>query len=189
MKKIITRLSLLIPLTFFSTLTQAQYTISVGSTALELANKLVGEGVEVTSASLNCHDEAIGTFEGSGDLGIDSGIVLCSGDVLAIDEPFTSTGLPSACPGYPGDDDLESLIDPLLTYDACIFTFDFIPSGDSITFNYVFASAEYDCCSCGGVNDVFGFFVSGPGITGLQNIAVIPRHYHSCMCQFYFRGT
>ncbi|MBX9448386.1 MAG: gliding motility-associated C-terminal domain-containing protein [Taibaiella sp.] len=151
----------------------AQYTISIGQTAEQLANTLVGEGVEVTDASLDCNTESIGVFEGSGDLGIDEGVVLSSGEVLDINSAFTAWGLPSTDLGLPGDDDLNSLIAPLTTHDACIFTFDFIPSGDTVRFNYVFASAEYGGYSCSSVNDVFGFFISGDGYT-TQNLAVIP---------------
>lgn len=59
--------------------TQAQYTVTTGSSANELVNELVGEGVEIISTSLICAPEARGIFNGTGDLGIDSGIVLTSG--------------------------------------------------------------------------------------------------------------
>ncbi|MBK7297043.1 MAG: choice-of-anchor L domain-containing protein [Flavobacteriales bacterium] len=48
-----------------------------------------------------------------------------------------------------------------------------------VSFNFVFASEEYPGYVCGTVNDAFGFFISGPGITGpfsngAANIALIP---------------
>ena len=61
-----------------------------------------------------------------------------------------------------------------------VIEFDFVPSGDTLSFNYIFASAEYASYTCDNVNDVFGFFISGPGITGpysnnAVNIATVPN--------------
>ena len=44
--------------------------------------------------------------------------------------------------------------------------FDFIPNSDTLSFNYVFGSNEYLTWINSEYNDVFGFFISGPGITG-----------------------
>jgi len=60
-----------------------------------------------------------------------------------------------------------------------VLEFDFIPSGDTLFFNYMFASEEYPDYVCSDYNDVFGFFISGPGFSGpyqngAENIALIP---------------
>ncbi len=63
--------------------------------------------------------------------------------------------------------------------------FDFTPSGDTVKFNFVFASEEYTTYINTVFNDAFGFFVSGPGFTGpfsspagfpngAENLAVVP---------------
>ena len=52
------------------------------------------------------------------------------------------------------------------TQDAAILEFDFVPSSDTVRFNYVFASEEYLNFVNSNYNDVFAFFISGPGITG-----------------------
>ena len=52
------------------------------------------------------------------------------------------------------------------TGDAAILEFDFVPSADTVKFNYVFASEEYLDFVNSTYNDVFAFFISGPGITG-----------------------
>jgi hypothetical protein len=57
-----------------------------------------------------------------------------------------------------------------------------VATSDSIRFNYVFGSEEYMefvSTTPGGINDGFGFFISGPGISGpfsggAQNIAIVP---------------
>ena len=50
--------------------------------------------------------------------------------------------------------------------DLCILEFDFEAGGDSIAFNYVFGSDEYLEWVNSSYNDIFAFFLSGPGITG-----------------------
>ena len=75
------------------------------------------------------------------------------------------------------DPDLEMLSDGPIT-DAAVLEFDFVPSGDSLKFSYVFASDEYPEFVCS-YNDAFGFFLSGPGISGPYtnnaiNIALVP---------------
>lgn len=61
-----------------------------------------------------------------------------------------------------------------------ILEFDFVAAGNNLSFNYMFASAEYPSYVCSEFNDVFGFFISGPGINGpysnnATNIALIPN--------------
>ena len=50
--------------------------------------------------------------------------------------------------------------------DVCILEFDFQPAGDFVSFNYVFGSNEYLAWVNSTYNDIFAFFLSGPGITG-----------------------
>ena len=61
--------------------------------------------------------------------------------------------------------------------------FSFIAQSDSISFNYCFGSHEYDGYTCSNFNDVFGFFLEGSYINGVnapvgqtivRNIATIP---------------
>ena len=61
---------------------------------------------------------------------------------------------------------------------AAVLEFDFVTTGDSIKFRYVFGSEEYPEFVCS-FNDAFGFFLSGPGISGPYtngaiNIALLP---------------
>ncbi|RYZ55976.1 MAG: gliding motility-associated C-terminal domain-containing protein, partial [Sphingobacteriales bacterium] len=81
---------------------------------------------------------------------------------------------PSVSNNAPGDPDLNTVLNGITSFDACVLEFDFLPAGDTIKFDYAFGSTEYQGFSCSSFNDVFGFFVSGPGITGSQNIALIP---------------
>ncbi len=44
--------------------------------------------------------------------------------------------------------------------------FDFVAAGSSVSFDYIFGSKEYTGFTCSNFNDIFGFFISGPGIDG-----------------------
>src|SRR5690554_2214966 len=77
------------------------------------------------------------------------------------------------------DADLQAITTSNPT-NGVVIEFDFVPSGDTLSFNYVFASAEYTSFTCSDYNDVFGFFISGPGINGpysnnSMNIATVPN--------------
>lgn len=60
------------------------------------------------------------------------------------------------------------------TNDACSIEFDLVPACDSLKIKYVFASEEYPEYVNQTFNDIFAFFISGPGITGTVNIATVP---------------
>ena len=150
---------------------RSQLTIVPGATAAVLANKLVGSGVTILSPTLTCDPVANGTFSGTSSLSFDSGIILCNGTAIQAANPatfFASTAL-----GTPGDAMLSALCGQP-TNDACILEFDFRPLGDTIKFDYVFGSEEYTDYVCTEFNDVFGFFISGPGFGATTNIALVP---------------
>lgn len=76
------------------------------------------------------------------------------------------------------DQDLSTITGGTYTNGA-IIEFDFVATGDTLSFNYIFASSEYSSYTCSNYNDVFGFFLSGPGINGpftnnAENIATVP---------------
>lgn len=159
---------------------QAQVNVAASQTAAALAQKLVGTGVTIANPVLTCPSNANGIFTVvTSNLGLDSGIVLTSGQaatvgtIQGVNGPNTGAG-PSQGNGAPGDPDLNTVLSGITTQDRCVLEFDFVPVGDTIKFNYVFGSTEYQGFSCSSYNDVFGFFVSGPGIVGTKNIALIP---------------
>ncbi len=162
--------------------TNAQVTVTGNQTATILAQTLVGAGVNISNATLNCPSNANGLFTVvTSNLGLDSGIVLTSGQAQTILTPVTTAGVngsqtgffPSINNNFPGDPDLTALASNS-TFDACKLEFDFVPAGDTIKFDYVFGSEEYDGFSCSSFNDVFGFIISGPGFVVPKNIALIP---------------
>jgi gliding motility-associated-like protein len=162
---------------------QAQIDVVDNQTAQALAQTLVGQGVVMLNPTLNCPTQANGKFSViASNLGLDSGIVLTSGRALTTGGFTGVNGTPgqtaSNTNSVPGDAQLTTLINSVTggniqTHDACILEFDFVPAGDTVKFDYVFGSDEYTTYNCS-INDVFGFFISGPGLTGAQNIALIP---------------
>jgi len=113
-----------------------------------------------------------GTTDTNG-IGIVSGLLLATGNALDAVGPNTS---PSAMPGGVSgtDPDLQALIPGYSVQTVTKLEFDMIPYTSTLSFDYVFASEEYPEFSCSTFNDVFGFFISGPGIVGNQNVALLP---------------
>ena len=183
MHKILTKkaatLSLFLATLFFTLSTKAQINITANVVAQTMAQTLAGSGVTVFNAVLNCPTNASGTFgvNGTTNLGIDSGVILTCGRAATTTGQPGANGAASLFPSYslsaPGDAQLNAIAG-VNTYDRCALEFDFLPTGDTIKFNYVFSSEEYFGYSCSSFNDVFGFFLSGPGIVGSKNLAVIP---------------
>lgn len=65
---------------------------------------------------------------------------------------------------------IENYTGGKIVHEYCVFSFDVIPQGDTISFDYVFASEEYNEYVDSDYNDAFGFFISGPGIVGDPNL-------------------
>lgn len=160
----------------------------VTSTALSptalVEDILVGDGVIVSGVSYTGDPSAIGSFDGSStNVGLNSGILLTTGTVnnetggLGGEQrgPFgpNNTGSAGKANGQPGDPALTALAG-VGTENAAILEFDFIPQSDTIRFRYVFGSEEYPEFVGEGFNDVFAFFISGPGFGGTYNMAQIP---------------
>jgi len=176
--------------------TKAQLTVSTTayntpSAAQSLVNNiLLGAGVtasNITFTPAGGESVQLGFFNGvNSNLGLDSGIVMSTGDVQSLSPVGTTTGFPLG--GSNADLlTLANSVPPLIgqtfnvssTNDVAILEFDFVPAADTVKFRYVFGSDEYTTYINTQYNDVFGFFISGPGITGpfsgnSQNIAVVP---------------
>jgi hypothetical protein len=143
---------------------------------------ITGDCASVSNITYTGANGAIGTFSGGGAFGMDNGIIITTGSVANAAGPnnsgSTTTGngqgtfppLDAASPGNLGG------------YDAAYIQFDFVPVTNTISFNYAFASEEYEEYVGSIFNDVFAFFIDGPGIngpynfgpyTGMANIALL----------------
>jgi len=158
-------------------------------------NVLLGGGVVASNHSYQGDSAQIGWFDAiNTNLGIFEGIVLSTGDVYALD-PVNGGGFPfiantvtdpdllavaNSVPGMIGQTFTVSSIN-----DVAILEFDFVASSNLLEFKYAFGSQEYFGFENSSYNDVFGFFLSGPGIVGpwssplafpngSVNLAVVP---------------
>jgi gliding motility-associated-like protein len=143
-------------------------------------NVFIGGGCfDVTNVTYSGDPVARGQFfQGGTSIGLESGMVLSTGNVTTCTGPNNQTGAGSATSGG-SDPDLQQAAGGTAINDAAILEFDFQPTLPQITFRYVFASEEYCDFANTTFNDAFGFFLSGPGISGpysnnAQNIALIP---------------
>ncbi|MFZ4520427.1 MAG: choice-of-anchor L domain-containing protein [Bacteroidales bacterium] len=174
-----------IPHAAFAQLTVVQGTAMNLTPQQLVQNYLVGAGITVSNVTFNSSSsmissDQVGTFNATGpaktQLGIGGGILMTSGKANIAIGPNTSAGAGFQV-GGPGDPDLNTLSGSN-TLDKAVIEFDFIPQFDTVRFSYVFGSEEF-FEYCNQFNDAFGFFLSGPGITGTfsnnsENIARMP---------------
>lgn len=165
---------------------QAQITIDQTMTPEELVvDHLVGSGLGVSNVTFNglpgtTLNNQIGLFSGtSAFVEFNEGIAFASGDVGQIAEAIWNP----VSNFISGDADLLAIVNTggtsFTVNDCAILEFDFVPDFPFLTVGYVFMSQEYPAFTCSSFNDAFGFFVSGPGISGpysngAVNIALIP---------------
>ncbi|HRH67894.1 MAG TPA: choice-of-anchor L domain-containing protein [Flavobacteriales bacterium] len=167
----------------FSLPGQAQLVVDDTMTPAELVeNVLLGGGVSISNITYNgvpvpgTPQDGSGSFTQVGDLGLDAGVILSTGFAASAIGPSDNFSTDDIL-NNGNDPDLEALVGGNIT-NYSILEFDFVPTGDSLKFRYVFSSEEYPGFVCS-FNDAFGFFLSGPGIAGpysggAENIAVLP---------------
>jgi gliding motility-associated-like protein len=140
---------------------------------------LIGDGVNVSNITFSGSEEQIGYMSGADAVfTVGAGVVLSSDHATHLTDPgCADSNMCQNCEGLGNDPDLLSVansVPPLIgqaftvssVHDLCILEFDFEASGDSIAFNYVFGSDEYLEWVNSTYNDIFAFFLSGPGIVG-----------------------
>lgn len=130
-----------------------------------LVQQLIGNNsnVQISNVGGQLGTDAAGIFEDqSGVLGINKGIFLTTGSATNIPGP-NSTGNAGTNNSLSGDPDLDGLT-TMTTYDAATLEFDFVAPADTIRFQYVFGSDEYNEWVNSSFNDVFAFILKGPGL-------------------------
>jgi gliding motility-associated-like protein len=127
-----------------------------------------------------------GVFNGGMEVfGMESGIILSTG---AVTDAVGPNSLVPRSQNFNGNNDYEDpdaavLIppnfctqlpgDPPCYEDVVVLEFEFIPTTDSISFNYIFFSEEYCFALNAGFGDAFAFYLEGPNVlpNGRANIA------------------
>lgn len=164
------------------TTTQCQ-TITVNSliitpigSYLQAITNLVGNNLQISNISINCNTSmptpSIANYNaGLTNIGLTQGIILTSGSAYGAIGPDNSSGA-GICVGTLGDALLDN-ISSAGTYDACTIEFDIVPNCDTLRVKYMFGSEEYPEF-VDSYNDIFAFFITGPGFAPNTNIALIP---------------
>lgn len=147
-----------------------------------LVQKLLGcNKIKVSNVTFKGNSEMKAYFNSTNsNVGLKDGLLLSSGKATDAIGPNNDAGGQGVNYSVPGDVDLNALCPPYVTKDAAVLEFDFVPITDSVAIKYVFASEEYLEWVNSQFNDVFGFFLSGPGISGpytnnAVNLAIVPN--------------
>jgi hypothetical protein len=142
-----------------------------------IAATLFGSCVEIRNFHITSpFIQSMGIYSDSlGLLGFNEGLVMTSGMAVMANGP-NSTGSIGYDIQAPGDYMLDNLVPQTgMTRDAVVLDFDFIPLADTIyASQFVFGSEEYPEYVNSSFNDVFAFWISGPGIINSENLAMVP---------------
>ena len=170
MKRFFTILYLLISSTLI-----AQITVDNTQTAQDLVQLLFNNSGCATISNFSVlGNNSYASFDKNGsNFPFDNGIVLSTGFTNHIPGPNTSLS----------DDDLGTPNDAAMnahftnTFDTTLLEFDFIPTTNYVSFEYLFASEEYqenngNTCV---YSDVFAFLIKANTDTNYTNIALVPN--------------
>ena len=155
-----------------------QVTIDQSFTLGQYVNEvLLGDGVSASNISLIGDPIQLAKMtDESGSFSVQTGLVLSCGDPNRLSDceadasptglgaAFNDADLLNVANSVPGL--INQTFNVTSVLDGCVLEFDFEAGGDSIYFNYAFGSDEYLTFVNTPFNDIFAFFLSGPGITG-----------------------
>lgn len=134
--------------------------------------------VTVSGGNLGAGNSSYGYFnKGTSNLGMNEGIILSTGNILAAPGPKTKPVQSSTASGWTGDLDLADATGLPMSElsNATFLEFDFKSTlSKKISFRYMFLSEEYYPGNYK-YSDAFAFLIKKKGSTGpYQNIAVVP---------------
>lgn len=169
----------------------AQIGINTTMTPAQLVNNiLVGSGVTASNITVNgsaananvAQVSATNFTQNGTTFPINGGLLLSTGSGMVAMGPNTATGESNSSGSLTVNDaDMNSIAAATVT-NGIVLEFDFIATGNQLEFNYIFGSEEYPEFAppnSSSFNDIFGFFLSGPGLAGpflngAVNIATVP---------------
>lgn len=144
---------------------------------------IAGDCFNVSEQSISFSGDPLGRgyfSNGENSINIEEGVILATGNIHNSAGPNNVYNTGSSFFNFGADPDLAQMINSQSIYDIAALEFDFTPTTDQVSFEFVFASEEYCEYVNSNFNDVFGFFISGPGINGpfsngAENIALVPN--------------
>lgn len=163
----------------------AELTYQTNASAMQMANAIFGDGVNVTGASYTGASNSSAIYSNGqlapGVVPSDSGLILSTGNARdftqSSGDPNRSTGTSTNTGGVDNNAAFNA-ISGARTYDASWLDVNFIPSGNVMTIKFVIASEEYPEYVNSQFNDVVGVWVNGVnvpitvgnGTAGVSNI-------------------
>ena len=172
MKKLFLFAGLTLALVSISCHLQAQLSTVSNNNAPDLMEVFLAEtpNLSYSNVVVEGAEGAYGTYSGS-DFGNASGVLLCTGQIADAEGPNTSIA-ETTNNNTEGDSDLEEILG-VPTNDAASLRADIVPDGNELSFNYVFASEDYNAYVCSPFSDALGVIIDG-GEYDNQNIALVP---------------
>lgn len=159
-------------LSFLHINVKSQITTTQGVPCIQAVDQLLGVGVNVSNVTCNCNVNALGSFQNANNLPIASGVILSTGNINQITNGGCVGG--SSIGNGNGSTGTLNAIAGNSTFDQCTIEFDIVPTCNSLQISFFYGSDEYPEFVNSGYNDAFAFFITGPGIVGSQNLAVVP---------------
>lgn len=148
----------------------AELQINTGATAMEMAETIFGDDIQIESVSFSGDPASSGIYSdglatSGGFAPSDTGLILSTGQAQSVTNSSgqanqandTSTNTDG---GIDGDEDFDEAAGQD-TFDAAFIEAEFIPEGDTLTLQFVFGSEEYPEFVNSGFNDTIGVWVNG----------------------------
>nr|MBF6607586.1 choice-of-anchor L domain-containing protein [Flavobacterium sp.] len=105
------------------------------------------------------------------------GVIMSTGNATSVAGPNT-THLNDGAANWAGDADLEATLAqagvPMISTNATVLEFDFMPISSNFNFEFVFASEEYGNFQCQ-FSDAFAFLLTNMATGETTNLAVVPN--------------
>lgn len=144
--------------------------INLNASAIQMAQTIFGDGVEVISASYTGDRDSSGIYSNGdaispGVVPSDTGVMFSTGDLRGFTnnnffQSNQSANTTTTSSGPNGVADFNAAAGAQ-TYDASFLDVDFIPTGDVMTMQFVFSSEEYPEFAVGAFQDFFGVWING----------------------------
>lgn len=173
---------ILIGLTSGIVFSQTPVTYVANPTDAQINAAIIGNNITITGGALNFGDRTtqIATFTGGNAAGLsmNTGAFFSTGlnnELLTNNNNLNRSGNPSGTTLHT-DADLAT-IDNTATRDVVSYSFTVTlgPKATTLNIKYQFGSEEYPDYVASAFDDAFGFFVTGPGISGTANLAKLPN--------------
>ncbi len=163
--------------------TASELPVDTGASALEMARSIFGDWTQVVSASYTGDNRASGIFTDGDSVapGVtpsDSGVIISTGRARDITNSWGQsnqrTGTSTNNNGVNNDSGFNGIAGAN-TYDASWLEISFVPTGDTMTLQFTFASEEYPEYAASQFQDAVGIWANGTSVPlGIGSGTVTP---------------